>query len=454
MNPAEVFVDHALTFPWARVPAPARAAASVFLHDTLCVGAAGVHAPHADDMLRATQGWGEGGDGRVLGRPGIRLPAVQAAFLNAFQMHAQEFDCVHEPAVLHPMATMAAAVMAECDRSGPYNGAQVLAALTMGADISLGLGVAATTPLKFFRPATSGLFGALAAVCRLRGVDRETALDAFGYGLAFASGTMQAHEEGKPALPVQIANAARAALMALDVAAAGVPGPRRSIDGTFGYLTLFETGFDLGPVLDSLGTTFRIAEVSWKPFPTGRAGHGGIVAVQTLMREHGLTPANLESLTYSAPPLIGRLVGRPAVQPMTPAYARLCFPYLAAVTLARGGVGLTDFTVRSLADPALQALAERVTVTDNGDPDPAAFVPAVAHARLRDGREARVQVTAQFGSPAWPLTRQQHLDKAHACLVFADMEATHAPLAALFDRFETLPDAGVAFRLAAGDVAS
>lgn len=451
MNPAEVLVDHALTFPWEKMPPAARAAAATFLHDTLCVGVAGARATHADDILAAARGWGTG-DGLVLGRPGVRLPGVQAAFVNAFQMHGQEFDCVHEPAVLHPMATLGAALMAECGRSGPYSGAQVLAAIVAGADVSLSLGVAATTPLKFFRPATSGLFGAIAGVARLKGLDRETSLDAFGYGLGFASGTMQAHQEGKPALPVQIANAARAAMIAVDVAAAGLPGPRRSLDGDFGYMTLFETAFDFAPVLADLGGTFRITEVSWKPFPTGRAGHGGIVAIQTLMRDHGVTADNLAQLTWRGPPLIHRLVGRPAVQPMTPAYARLCLPYLAAVTLTRGTVGLGDFGPDSLADPGLQALAGRVSVVADDNPDPAAFTPAEAVARLHDGREVRTSVTVQLGSPAWPLTRDQHLEKARACLAFAGLEAVHGPLSALIDRFQTLEDAGQAFRLAAGEI--
>lgn len=451
MNPAEVLVDHALTFPWGRMPQAARTAAATFLHDTLCVGAAGARAAHADDILNAARGWGEGTNGRVLGRPGVRLPAVQAAFVNAFQMHGQEFDCVHEPAVLHPMATLGAALMAECGRSGPYTGADVLAAIVAGTDVSVSLGVAATTPLKFFRPATSGLFGAIAGVARLKGLDRETTLDAFGYGLGFASGTMQAHQEGKPALPVQIANAARAAMMAVDVAVAGLPGPRRSLDGDFGYMTLFETAFDFGPVLATLGTTFRIAEASWKPFPTGRAGHGGIVALQTLMADHGVTADNLETLSYRAPPLIHRLVGRPVIPAMTPAHARLCLPYLAAVTLTRSTVGLGDFGPDSLADPALLSLAQRVSVVADDNPDPAAFTPAQMVACLREGREARVAVTAQLGSPAWPLTREQHLEKARACLAFAGLEQIHAPLAALFERFDILEDAGQVFRLAAGE---
>lgn len=450
MNPAEILIDHALGLEWSALPETARRAARTFLHDTLCVGVAGANAPYAEQVRAAAAGWGQGVECSVLGRPDIRCAAPQAAFVNAFQIHSQEFDCVHEPAVVHPLATIASVLIAEAERSGPYSGADLLAALAAGVDVAAGLGVAATTSLKFFRPATAGIFGCVAALARLKRLPRETALDALGYALAFAGGTMQAHAEGKPALPVQIANAARGAISAIDIAVAGLPGPRRSIDGPFGYLPLFETGFDLQPVLADLGRVFRIAEVSWKPFPTGRAAHGAIVATQALMRDHGLSADNLDSLTYRAPPLIKRLVGRATISDMGSAHARLCFPYLAGVVLTRGAVGLADFTPESLADPRLHAIAAKVTVEDDGNPDPAAFTPAVAVARTTDGRALQVEVSAQFGSPAWPLSREQHLEKAQACLAFGGLAVVHAPLAALMDHFEDLDDAAAAFRLAAG----
>ena len=58
MNPAEVLVDHALTFPWSQMPQAARTAAATFLHDTLCVGVAGARAAHADEPQRLGAGAG------------------------------------------------------------------------------------------------------------------------------------------------------------------------------------------------------------------------------------------------------------------------------------------------------------------------------------------------------------------------------------------------------------
>ncbi len=412
---------------------------------TLCVGAAGRNAAHADAILAVAQGWGDGGQASVLGRPRLRLPAASAAFVNAFQIHGQEYDCVHEPAVLHPMATVLAALLAEIERGAPVDGKRLLVAIVAGVDVAVTLGIAAG-PLSFFRPATAGIFGCVAAIASLRGMARTEALDAFGHALAFASGTMQAHVEGKPALPVQVANAARGALVAIDLARAGMPGVAAPIEGRFGYFALLEAEGNIAGALDRLDEGHHITGVSWKPFPTGRAGHGGIVAVQRLRADHGVTADAVGRLDYHAPPLIQRLVGRPALAGMEPGYARLCMQWLAAVALTNGTVTLQDFSAGRLSDPALLALAGRVTVIADDNPDPAAFVPAHAVAHLRDGRTVQVDVTAQLGSPDLPPTPEQRRAKARGCLAFAGLTECDERLFEAVGRLEEAQDAVASIR--------
>ncbi len=446
---AGAFVDHALGLPWAAISPADRQAAKTFLHDTLCVGVAGAATPYADGVLAVASSWGKGDEASILGRPGLRLPAASAAFVNAFQIHCQEFDCVHEPAVLHPMATVVAALRAEAERSGPYAGQGFLTAMIVGVDIAVALGLAATTPLKFFRPATAGVFGSVAALARLRGLDRATALNAFGYALAFGSGTMQAHVEGKPALPIQVANAARAALVAVDLAVAGLPGPQQSIDGPFGYLNVFEGGHDLAPILDALGRVRRIGEVSWKPFPTGRAAQGGLVAIGELLKSGRISAQGLERLEFQAPPLIKRLVGRPARAQMDVPYARLCLPWLGAVALTYGEVGLGDFTPERLADPTLLALARKIIVVDDGDRNPAAFTPLRAVAQTAFGQTVEVRIDAMLGSPTFPLSADQHDAKARRCLAYGKLEAVHAGLARAIASLDQARDVAQALDLEA-----
>lgn len=441
-DPAARLADHALSVEWAALPPSAQAAARAFLFDSLAVGVAGYSAIYAEEIRKAAQIWtgGAAGEGMVLGAPDLRLPAPYAAYVNAYQIHSQEYDCVHEPAVAHPMATVCAALLAEAGRA-PASGADFLAAVIAGIDVVATLGVAVKGPLKFFRPATAGIFGCVAALSRLRRVEPEVAYRAFGHALALASGTMQSHIEGKPTLALQVAGAARSAVEAFDLACAGVPSPAGAIGGPFGYMALFENDPVLEPELDKLGKIWRVEEVSWKPFPTGRAAQGAIVALKTLMAQHGVTADNLEALEYHAPPLIHRLVGRRPQADMTVAYARLCFAWLGAVVLTEGDVGLDAFTPARLGDPVLTAIAEKIIVVADDNPDLAAFVPAFAHVRLVDGRSFRVDVARQLGAPEWPLTLEQQLEKAGKCFVFGGLDAALVPqLHALVGRLDAAGD--------------
>ena len=51
------------------------------------------------------------------------------------------------------------------------------------------------------------------------------------------------------------------------------------------------------------------------------------------------------------------------------------------------------------------------------------------------------EVAAQFGSPEWPLSRDEHLAKALGCLEFAGLGASHAALAAAVETLACAPDA-------------
>jgi 2-methylcitrate dehydratase PrpD len=444
---SERFAAHALT---GSPPAAVRAAVRAFTLDTIGVGIGGARSPYAPGMLKAVRGWGEGAAASAW-IDGARLPAPHAAFVNAFLAHCQEFDCVHEGAVLHPFTVVTPVLLAEAEARG-LSGADYVAACAVGVDVAAGLGLAAKTQIQFFRPATCGLFGAIAALARARRLSQDIAVNAFGYGLAYASGTMQAHVEGTPALAIQVANAARAAFHAVDLAEAGLPGPRRALDGPFGYLTLFEKESDAAPVAEALGQTWRAAQVSWKPYPTGRAAHGGIDMIRTL-RAEGLVADAVDSIAFTVPPLIVHLVGRPIVAPLEVNYARLCLPYAAATALRKGAVGLADFTPEALADQATHELAARITVTADANPDPAAFVPQSVVVRLKSGEERRAALTALPGSVARPLSRDEQIAKFRACVAFgrsAPDAAAEDALIARIDAIETETDVGALNRLAAG----
>lgn len=415
-----------LAFVRARhtLPSEARAAALHLLGDTLAVGAAGATTPGADGVLTAARGWGAGEDARLVGSD-VRLPAASAAFVNGFCIHCLEWDAVHEPAVVHALSVVTAALGAAIDRMGGCHPDDALGALAVGVDIAAGLGLAATSPLRFFRPATAGCIGATLAVARVEKV--EPLEDVLGLAYSSLAGTMQAHVEGSIALPLQIANAARAAIAAVDLVKAGLKGPHDALEGPYGYFPLFDLG-DLTSYTKDLGGIWRIAEISVKPYPSGRASHGALGAIAA----SGVMPGNIAWIELFAPPLIKRLVGRPFTSEMTPAYARLCLPLLSALMLTDGCIDPRRFMAATFADPAIADLAGRIIVNDDGTPDPNALSPQRMVVTLKDGATIEHTIPATLGSPDAPLTAEQTAAKRDLAAVLApdaDPRLFNSPIA-------------------------
>lgn len=380
------------------LPDAARADALRLLADTLAVGAAGATAPGADEILTSARAMGSGDNARLIGTD-ERLPAPAAAFVNGYRIHCLEWDAVHEPAVVHALSTVVAALGAAIDRQGGCDPEAALTALAIGVDVASGIGLAAETGLSFFRPATAGLLGAALAVARIDGVPLD---DTLGIAYSSAAGTMQAHVEGLATLPFQIANAARAAVTASDLAKAGFPGPKDPLEGQFGYFQLFDKG-DLTRYTQDLGKVWRISEISVKPFPSGRASHAALGKLQEL----ALDPAAVATIELACPPLIRRLVARPYQREMTPAYARLCLPWLAALMLTDGRIDPRRFTPEHMADPALAALAGMVTLVPDRNEDPNALFPQALSFAFKDGTSQRHHIAATLGSPDNPLSEAQ-----------------------------------------------
>jgi 2-methylcitrate dehydratase PrpD len=405
------FAEHVAATRYDDLPPAAVAAAQTFILDSLGVGIAGSAGPWADDLI-ACHDLGAVPDAARVWVRGTALPANAAALCNAYQLHNSEFDCVHEAAVVHPMAVVLPVLLAEVDRRGdPVAGRDLILAVTLGVDVACHLGVAAKGPLRFFRPATAGAFGATMALGKLRGFDTETLVNACGATLAQLSGTMQAHTEGSILLPLQVGFNARNAVLAADMAARGLIGPRNVLEGPFGYFPLFESAHDLPAVLERLGRVWRITEVAHKPFPSGRATHGIVDGVLTLQREHGFAADAVTAVAARVPPLTHRLVGRPPKPDMAPNYARLCAPYVAARALLQGTVGVADFGPPTLTDATSLALANRITVTADDNPDPNAMTPVTVTVTLAGGPRHDITLDVVYGNPARPMSREAHLDK-------------------------------------------
>lgn len=415
MDAIHTLCAHVIETRYSDLPHAAVDAAKRFVLDSLGVGLYGSNGPFADALVGAQRTFGEAAECRILGRAG-RYPAPSAAMCNAYQIHNGEYDCVHEAAVVHPMAVLLGAVCAYIDREAvlarrSVSGQELIAAVALGVDVAGHLGVACRSPLRFFRPATVGAFAATSALGKLAGFDRASLSDAMGIVYAQLCGTMQPHTEGSPLLAMQIGFNARNAIVALDMAAAGIPGLRDTLEGPFGFYANFEGENALAQVLQDVGRVWRITEVAHKPFPSGRATHGIVEACLSLKRRHGFDARDVAHVEARVPPLTLRLVGRHVMPQMEVNYARLSGPYVAARALLNGSLSGDDFTAAARTDHQTLALGERINVVSDDNPDPNALCPVTVVVTLNSGAVEQMTLATIYGHPSKPMARDAYLAK-------------------------------------------
>ena len=391
-------------------------------------------------LKQAAAALGQGAEATVWAS-GERLPLASAVMLNAYQVFNQEFDAIHDRAVVHAFACIAPAALGYAEREGGVDGRRLITAVAAGLDFAIHVALAQRAPMRFFRPAMCGGLGATATLCKLAGLDEAATRDALGLAYSHLSGTMQAHIEGSPAVGLQVGLNARRG-HGLRAGARRFSRPARHPGGA---VRLFRA---LRRRPGALGRSRRrrrprlpdrAHEPQALPHRTRHAQrHRRRAAADARTRAAARDIAGMKVYASS---LIVRLVGRPARPGMDSATARLCMGYTVATAILHGQVGIQDFDPDALADPRRLELAARIEVLDDGNPDPNAMCPQRVELHLRDGRCLALDMPEFPGSPALPLDEAAQDAKFRACCASAQPPVPPDRAEALIRRLRRLEDA-------------
>ena len=196
----------------------------VFLLDTIGVGIAGSTGSKLTELKEVANNWSQGNNCTILGT-WEKYSRDAATLINAYQIHCLEFDCIHEGAVVHPMAAILSSMLSHCESENKkgrvINGKDFLLSIALGVDIASYLGICAKGELKFFRPATASGFGAVAALSNIQKFSSTEINNALGIMYSQTCGNMQSHVEGVPILGLQVGFNAKSALGSIDLTMAG-----------------------------------------------------------------------------------------------------------------------------------------------------------------------------------------------------------------------------------------
>lgn len=322
-----------------------------------------------------------------------------AALLNGTFAHTLDFDDTNQG---HPGAPVISAALVEAERIDA-TGITFLEALAVGYEIYCRVGAAigvAGYDRGFHITAIAGIFGAVAAVSKLRGLDRATIGNAFGLALSKASGSMQYLENGSWNKRLHPGFAAHDAILCTTMAEAGVIGAAAAIEGRYGVLTSFTGAPQPALLTDGLGNQWMLLRTAIKPYPSCRFTHAAIDAAIELRGQFSAADLTRATIRIGLSPVAMKIVGErlPAkLDPRNNVDAQFSVYFQTAAAWLDGKVEWSSY--ERLGAPDIVAQAQRITT----HVDPTMKKIGSSFAVALNGAELARTVDHPLGEPEQPL---------------------------------------------------
>lgn len=365
------------------------------------------------------------------------------AFLAAALSHVTETDDLHRASVTHPGCAVVPVALL-LGRHLEVRGHDALRATLVGYEVMTRIGEALGPSHYriFHNTATAGVFGAAAAAAALLDLDEDAWVWALGSAGTQAAGLWQFNVEGAMSKPLHAGHAASAGLRAALLAAEGLTGAERVLEGEKGLFAALCPDPSPEAVLAE-ASGWKLGETSMKPYPCCRHVHPAIDAALELRdRLGGATPSDVRVESY---PAALDVTNRRVVR--TPHEARFSMQYAVARTLLKGRPGLEAFEASTVGDRDVQALLAQTTV--GVSPTLARAYPRRWGARVvvetRDGERHEAERESATGDPDRPLDDHELDVKVEGLFGWAGLEVERGR--ALLRSCRALAEDGPVFEL-------
>jgi 2-methylcitrate dehydratase PrpD len=400
MTLASSLAERIASVSYDALPAEAVHWAKVAILDTVGCTLAGSTEPCARIVDRVTTGGASSGACLIFGT-NRRAGPLDAALINGTASHALDYDDVSNTLGGHPSAPILPALFALAETHA-VDGRAFIAAFVAGfeTETRIARGVNFHHYEKGWHPtATLGVFGATAACCHLLGLPPHRTAVALGLAASFASGIKA--NFGTMTKPLHVGHSSRNGLLAALLAADGFSANPAAFEHKQGFLLAFNGAgnFDAGAMLRDWGSPWDIVEpgVGIKQYPCCGSTHPAIDAMLMLVREHDLTPEQVERVDSWTHPRRLAHTNRP--DPNSELDAKFSVQYCLARALTDRAVKLEHFIGDSFRDPAIRALLPRIHAAPHPEMnmDTRDHFGAEVRVTLKDGRVQTQKVRQAVG---------------------------------------------------------
>src|SRR5687767_8680216 len=392
MSETKTLASYIVNARFEDIPDDVRHEAARSLVNFMGVALAGSVDPAVDIAIRALTPFSGKPTAAILGRV-ERLDPLHASLMNGISSHVDDFDDTTPQNYIHPTSPVASAMFAYASANG-VTGRDFLNAFVLGFEAESRIGNAvypAHYDAGWHITGTAGIFGAAAAIGRLRGLSEQQMVWALGLAATQAAGLREMFGSmGKAFHPGRAAQNGYASAI---LAESGFTAGERGIEGARGFAAVQAASFDLARVTEALGTDFNLRRNTYKPFPCGIVNHPTIEACIRIHRDHALDAQSIRAVRLHVAPLVLDLCNQ---QGLTKGLqGKFSVYHGAAVGLVRGKAGLQEYTDAAVNDPAVKRVRESATAV--GD-EALTEDQARVEVELVDGRVLRASVEQSLGN--------------------------------------------------------
>ncbi len=351
----------------------------------MIAGAGGDVANSAEAVLAAVR---PAGSIPVPGRA-RRADLLDAAFLGGTAAHGIELDDGFRQGSVHPGCVVVPCLLA-LGYQGSITGAAAIEALVAGYEAEIAIGRACHPDLRQrgFHPAAAvGVFGAVMASGKLRGLSLEQLESALGIAASSAAGLFAFVNGGADVKRLHAGHAAREGLQAALLAERGVEGPPDVIEAHDGFLQAFAFGRAGKPraIVLPPAAPYGVTDCYIKPYPCCRHIQPAVEALTGLLADEKIAAQDVQRIDVAT----YRIAAEHAATGWDDfASAQLSFPYLMGLALKFGAIRFEHFSETNRRDPSFAAIARMLHVT--APPEIDRLYPQL--------RPARVSVTTARGT--------------------------------------------------------
>ncbi len=246
---------------------------------------------------------------------GDRLPAHAAAQFNGTLCRALDFCDAMAPGP-HIGSALFPAALAAAELAGGCTGAEFLAAMAAGAELSSRFNLSEAQYDGLDPTGIAVVFSAAAAASRILKLSPEQTVNALALAFNRCGGSFQSHVDGSLGVRIVQGWVAEAGVQCAQMAQRGITGPGNFLAGHYGYAHLYGRGsFDPESVTHRLGHDWKLHKVVFKKYPSCGVTQGVTELTLRLVAELKLAArrcaGSVRSVEVRLPPYAHRWWGTP-----------------------------------------------------------------------------------------------------------------------------------------------